>query len=212
MDLNQVWQDIVVNVQGFDFWGLLAFITGILAVVFLIRENIWTWPFGIIYTIISLFVFYESRLYGDLLLHVFFLILNIYGWVYWVKGKQSQTDDVPVSQMELKPALIILVITGAFVFLFGQLLTQIPNWLEGADPPSLPYWDSTTSMLSVTAMWLTARKKIDNWYYWFAIDVLATGIYFYKELYFYSVLYLIYIVMAVAGYLAWKKSLYLNKK
>ncbi len=212
MDLNQVWQDIVVNVQGFDFWGLLAFITGILAVVFLIRENIWTWPFGIIYTIISLFVFYESRLYGDLLLHVFFLILNIYGWVYWVKGKQSQTDDVPVSQMELKPALIILVITGAFVFLFGQLLIQIPNWFEGADPPSLPFWDSTTSMLSVTAMWLTARKKIDNWYYWFAIDVLATGIYFHKELYFYSVLYLIYIVMAVAGYLAWKKSLYLNKK
>lgn len=207
MDLNQVWQDIVANVQGFDFWGLFAFISGILAVVFLIKENIWTWPFGIIYTVISLFVFYESRLYGDLLLHIFFLVLNIYGWVYWVKGKKTESDEIPVTQLQLKPGLTILAISGVFIYLFGRLLLQIPNWFEGVDPPSLPYWDSATSMLSVTAMWLTARKKIDNWYYWFGIDVLATGIYFYKELYFYSILYLIYIVMAVAGYLAWKKSL-----
>lgn len=210
MDLNQIWQDIVANIQGFDFWGLIAFVSGILAVVFLIKEKIWTWPFGILYTVISLFVFYESRLYGDLLLHIFFLVLNIYGWVHWIKGKDKKDDELPVTQLRLKPAVTYLVITGVFLYLFAQFLIQLPVWFEGIDAPSLPYWDSATSTLSVTAMWLTARKRIDSWYYWFAIDVLATGIYFYKELYFYSILYLIYIVMAIAGYLAWKKSLKLN--
>lgn len=207
MNLNDIWQDILTNIQGFDFWGLIAFISGILAVVYLIKENIWTWPFGILYTIISLFVFYESRLYGDLFLHIFFLILNVYGWVHWVNGKSNSQEELPVTQLPLSLALLYLGLSGALIYGFAQFLMALPIWFEGIDPPSLPYWDSTTSMLSVTAMWLTARKRIDNWYYWFVIDVLAAGIYFYKELYFYSVLYLIYIVMAVLGYLAWRKNL-----
>lgn len=207
MNLNDIWQDILTNIQGFDFWGLIAFISGILAVVYLIKENIWTWPFGILYTIISLFVFYESRLYGDLFLHIFFLILNIYGWVHWIKGKSRTEDELPVTQLPVSMALLYLGVSGVLIYGFAQFLMALPMWFEGIDPPSLPYWDSTTSMLSVTAMWLTARKRIDNWYYWFVIDVLAAGIYFYKELYFYSVLYLIYIVMAVLGYLAWRKNL-----
>ena len=211
MELSQIWQDIVANVQAFDFWGLVAFISGILAVVYLIRESIWTWPFGLLYTIISLFVFYESRLYGDLFLHVFFLVLNIYGWVHWIKGKDKKEDDLPVTRLSVKQAGVYLLASAVGIYLFAQFLIMLPSWFEGIDEPSLPYWDSTTSILSVTAMWLTARKKIDNWYYWFAIDILATGIYFYKELYFYSILYLIYIVMAVMGYLAWKKSLNLNR-
>jgi len=211
MHLDEIWQDIVTNVQSFDFWGFVAFVSGILAVVYLIRENIWTWPFGIIYTIISLFVFYESRLYGDLLLHIFFLVLNIYGWVHWVRGKTKQEEELPVTQLSIKMGLFYMGISGVFIYLFAQFLIHLPVWFEGIDAPSLPYWDSATSTLSVTAMWLTARKRIDSWYYWFAIDILATGIYFYKELYFYSILYLIYIVMAIMGYLAWKKSLNLNQ-
>ena len=72
---------------------------------------------------------------------------------------------------------------------------------------SLPYWDSATSVLSVTGMWLTTKKKIENWYYWLIVDILATGIYMYKELYFYGILYFVYIFLAVAGYMAWKNSL-----
>lgn len=210
MTLNQIWQDILANINAFDFWGLVAFVSGILAVVYLIRESIWTWPFGILYTIISLFVFYESRLYGDLFLHIFFLVLNVYGWVHWVKGKEKKEEELSVTTLNFKEGSLFLLASGVGIYLFAQFLMQLPVWFNGIEEPSLPYWDSATSMLSVTAMWLTARKKLDNWYYWFGIDVLATGIYFYKGLYFYSVLYLIYIVMAVLGYLAWKKSLKLN--
>lgn len=207
MQFNEIWQDVVYNINQFNFWGIVAFVSGILAVIYLIRESILTWPFGIIYTIISIVVFYQSRLYGDLLLHIFYLVLNGYGWYYWRKGGTKAEGNIVITHSTVKSMSITLLITVLGVIVFAEMLIAIPAVFEGADPPALPYWDSATSILSVAGMWLTTRKKIDNWYYWFVVDVLATGVYFYKGLYFYSALYLIYIGMAVAGYLAWKKSM-----
>lgn len=207
MHLNEIWDGIVSGIGQLDIWGLAGLIFGVLCVLFLIKENIWTWPFGILYVLVSFVVFWQSRLYGDLLLHVFYLVLNIYGWYYWVKGKAGDKEEIAVTRQPSRLALITLGATAVSVFLFAQVLINIPNWFDGVEPASVPYWDSTTSMLSVTGMWLTARKRIDNWYYWFAVDVLATGVYFYKELYFYSALYFLYIGMAVAGYLAWRKTM-----
>ncbi len=207
MELNAFWQAIVDYAVQINFWELTGLITGLLAVIFLIKENILTWPFGIAYVLVSFVVFWEAQLYGDFLLHVFFLILNIYGWWFWVKGKKQPEESVQVTRMTIAKNFKVFGITVLGIFIFAQLLLGIPQWFEGASPASLPYWDSTTSILSVTGMYLTARKKIENWYYWLAVDVLATGIYCYKELYFYTTLYLVYIVLAFLGYLAWKKNL-----
>ena len=95
---------------------------------------------------------------------------------------------------------MLLLVSGAGTYLAGKLLVEFTD-------ASLPYWDSTTSVLSITAMWLTAKKKIENWVIWLVVDLLATGIYYYKGLYFYCILYLVYIGMAVAGYLSWRKSM-----
>ena len=206
MELNTFWQEIVNYAGQINLWELTGLITGLLAVIFLIKENILTWPFGIVYVLVSFVVFWEAQLYGDLLLHIFFLVLNIYGWWFWVNGRKKADEPIQITQMSLSKNLKILGLTLLGIVVFAQLLLTIPQWLDGASPASLPYWDSTTSILSVTGMYLTARKKIENWYYWLAVDVLATGIYFYKALYFYAVLYLVYIVLAFLGYLAWKKN------
>ncbi|MFT7382141.1 MAG: nicotinamide mononucleotide transporter [Roseivirga sp.] len=208
MHLNHIWQDIVSYVAQISIWELSGLVFGILAVVFLIKENIWTWPAGIAYVIVSFVVFWNARLYGDLILHVFFLVLNIYGWFYWVKGNQNSQSTVVVTGLTLRQNAIVFFLTIIGVFIFAQFLIKIPSMFEGVDPASLPYWDSTTSILSVTGMWLTARKKIENWYYWFAVDIIAAGVYFYKDLYFYSLLYFLYIGMAVVGYLAWRKTMH----
>lgn len=207
MQINEIWSEIVSTIQGLDFWGLSGLIFGLLAVYFLIKESVWTWPSGILYVMVSFVVFWEARLYGDFLLHIFFLVLNVYGWYYWVNGNKTDNQSVTITHSSTKHILLTLGLTAIGVFVFAQILIAIPDWFEGVEPPSLPYWDSTTSILSVAGMWLTARKKIDNWYYWFAVDVLAAGIYFYKGIYFYSVLYFVYIGMAVAGYLSWRKSM-----
>jgi nicotinamide mononucleotide transporter len=208
MHLDHIWQDIVSYATQISIWELSGLVFGILAVVFLIKENIWTWPAGIAYVIVSFVVFWDARLYGDFILHIFFLVLNIYGWIYWVKGNHNSQSTVVVSGLTLRQNAIVFVLTIIGVLVFAQFLIKIPSIFESVEPASLPYWDSTTSILSVTGMWLTARKKIDNWYYWFAVDIIAAGVYFYKDLYFYSLLYFLYIGMAVVGYLAWRKTMY----
>lgn len=207
MSFNDFWYEIVSYSETISFWELAGLVFGILTVVFLIKESVWTWPFGLAYVITAFVVFWEAKLYGDFLLHIFFLVLNIYGWHYWVHGKKKADEELTVTKMSNANLLKSLGFSVVGVFVFAQLLIRIPGLFEEMEPAALPYWDSTTSILSVTAMWLTARKKIDNWYFWFVINVLATGIYFYKELYFFSLLYFLYIGMAIMGYMAWKKTM-----
>ncbi len=173
---------------------------GIVCVVLLIRQNILTWPFGIAYVLVSFYVFYQARLYADLILHVFFLWMNIYGWYYWLAGKRGEDDDLQVTKESATTLLQLGIISILGIAVCGFLLDRYTN----AD---LAYWDSSTTVLSLSAMWLTARKKIESWHGWLVVDILATGIYFYKGLYFYMVLYLIYVGMAIAGYLSWKTSM-----
>lgn len=190
--------------------GLLEFISfvfGLLCVYFLIRQHILTWICGIIYVLISFYVFWQARLYGDFLLHIVYLILNLYGWYNWSLGRQQTAQDkMPVTISSARQSIILILLSIAGIYLFGQLLIRMSD-LFAVSEAALPYWDSTTTILSLTGMWLTTQKKLDNWVYWFIVDVLATGIYFYKGIYFYSLLYFIYIGMAIAGYLAWKKSM-----
>ncbi len=191
------------QIGGLEFAGLVF---GLLCVYFLIKENILTFITGIIYVLISFVVFWQARLYGDFILHIFFLVLNIYGWYAWVKGDKGD-GPLHVSTLSIKNNLIVLGVTAIGVILFAQFLISLPSMFPDLEPAALPYWDSTTSILSVTGMWLTARKKIENWYYWLLVDIIATGVYYYKGIHFYSLLYLVYIGMAIAGYLAWRKSL-----
>lgn len=173
---------------------------GLLCVWCLIKQNIWTWPLGIAYILISIYVFYTARLYADLVLHLFYLGMNIYGWYYWIYGKQEEETELPVTATPRKQMLFLLALSAVGVVISGTLFARLTD-------AALPYWDNTVTVLSLTAMWLQSRKKIESWMLWLAIDLLATGIYLYKELYFYSTLYLVYIAMAVAGYLAWRKSM-----
>jgi nicotinamide mononucleotide transporter len=196
--------EYVQNMALLEFVGLIF---GLLCVYFLIKESVLTFAFGIAYVIVSFFVFWQIQLYGDFILHIFFLVLNVYGWYYWINGKKEDEEELPITLTAAKPALFLAGFTFLGVIIFGLFLEHINFFFQGIAPSSLPYWDSTTSILSVTGMWLTARKRIDNWYYWLIVDVLATAIYAYKGIYFYSALYLLYIGMAVAGYKTWKKSM-----
>jgi len=170
-----MWQEALQYAINIDKLELAGLVFGLLAVWFLIKQNILTWPAGIIYIFISFVIFWRIQLYGDFILHVFFLALNIYGWYYWKKGSQDQ--EVPVTNLNIKTNVQLAIITGFGVLAFGYFLQQLPNLIEGLAPASVPYWDATTSIISVTGMWLTTRKKIENWYYWLVVDILAAGIY-----------------------------------
>lgn len=204
--MNQFTNEIISYAISIDLYEFLGLLFGLLAVWYLIKESILTWPAGILYVLVSFVVFWKIQLYGDLLLHVVFLILNAYGWYFWVYGKNANEKELPITDYSIKQNIILLFLSLLGIMLFGNFLTNIHLIWNHIPPASLPYWDATTSILSITGIWLMTKKKIENWYYWFAVDVLACGIYFYKGIYFYSFLYGVYIAMAVSGYLVWKKS------
>jgi nicotinamide mononucleotide transporter len=203
MGTQDYWEQLTSTVASLAIWEISGLIFGLLAVIFLVKENIWTWPMGILYVLVSFVVFYQEKLYADLVLHIFFLVLNVYGWVVWSKGKNTEVKSLAITNTKSTTTILLIAVSAIGIFLTGYLMSTYTD-------ASLPYWDSTTSILSITGMWLTARKKIENWYYWLAVDILATGIYYYKGMYFYALLYFIYIGLAVAGYLEWKK--YMKKQ
>ena len=184
-----------------EIFGLF---TGTLSIALLIRQNIWTWPVGIAYTLASLYIFFTAKLYADFALHVLFLIMSSYGWYYWLHGNNRFDSELSVSS-ESKKVLAYSIIICSFIIILTSNLFII---YTDAD---IPYWDNTTSCLSVLAIWLQSRKKIESWIFWLIIDILSVGIYFYKGLYFYSLLYSIYVVMAFLGYVTWLES-YRNDK
>jgi nicotinamide mononucleotide transporter len=187
---------------------MLGLVTGLLAVLLLIRQNIWTWPIGMIYAVVSVWVFAQARLYADLGLHLFYVGMNAYGWWFWLRGgavERSGDAELPVA---LTPArwhglLLGLGLVGAITL--GTLLARFTN----AD---YAYADSLTTSFSFVAMWMQARKYLECWWVWFGVDVVAAGLYLLKAqagetgLYFYAVLYLVYLGLAVLGWRAWRQS------
>ena len=178
-----------------EIFGLCA---GTISIALLIKQNIWTWPVGIAYTLASLYIFFTAKLYADFALHVFFLLMSFYGWYYWLQGNSRLDSELPVSREDKKVLAYSIIICSLAIIFASYIFTKYTD-------AELPYWDNTTSIFSVLALWLQSRKKIESWIFWLIIDILSVGIYFYKELYFYSLLYSIYVIMAFFGYAAWLK-------
>jgi len=197
--MDEIFRQIINYASRINILEAGGLLFGLLCVWFLIKDNILTWPCGIIYVLISFIIFWKAKLYADFGLHVFFLILNIYGWYFWLKGgkEKDKSSEVPISTIDYKWWIGLVIFSFFGIFAMGSLLSRTDA--------SVPFWDSATTVLSLVGMWLTARKKIENWHFWFIVDVLATGVYVYKGIYFYALLYLIYIGMAIAGYLSWKR-------
>ena len=189
-----------------DYWlqnwlEATGLVSGLLCVLLLIRQNIWNWPIGLLYSLVSIIVFYRTRLYADLALHVFYVTMNAYGWYYWVFAKRpADLPEVPVTRT---PLPLGLGLAGAVAVAAAALGWMLSNHTNAA----VPYWDSATTTMSFAAMWLTARKYLENWIVWLVVDVVSTGIYLYKDLEMYALLYCVYIAMAFAGWWAWRQSM-----
>ena len=123
------------------------------------------------------------------------------GWIDTDKDNVADIDDeLPVTNVTLRTAVILSMVTVLGIIAMGYFFAHFTN-------ASLPYWDSATTVMSLVAMWMTARKDLENWYVWLLVDVIATAIYLYKGLDFYALLYCVYIGMAFAGWWSWRQSM-----
>ncbi len=177
---------------------LLGALLGIAYIFFSIRQNILTWPTGLITSVLYSFVFFKSKLYADMGLQIYYVVISLYGWYYWLRGKKSEKNNsVPVRKTSRK---LWFILTGVSVLIYILLLIL----LKFTDS-DIAYLDALTTSLSLVATWMLARKYLEHWLIWIFVDLVSSGMYVYKNLWPTVVLFLVYTFMAYLGYLEWKK-------
>lgn len=188
--------DLWSQVNGLE---AVAVVFGLAYVVLSIRQSVWCWPAGLVNVSLFLVLFYQARLYADMGLQGVYIVLSLYGWWHWLYGGPGR-QEAPVTRTPRGEALLLAALTAGGTLALGTALGRLTD----AD---LPYWDSLTTCLSLAGQWLTARKRLENWLVWIVADALYVGIFFYKGLYLTLGQYAVFLVLAVAGYVAWKRTL-----
>ena len=181
--------------------ALEAFATvfGLLSVWFSMRENILVFPTGIINTSIYVYILFYAGLYGDMSINAYYFAMSIYGWYKWSQ-KTDNTHYIPIrnsTNREKIYSLALLISSFAIVYFI----------LENYTSSTVPCIDAFTTSIFFVGMWLMAKKVIDNWIYWIIGNIITIPLYIYKGLTITSFQYLIFTILAIAGYFAWKKQL-----
>ena len=194
-----------------DNWlGILGLASGLLCVWLLIKENIYTFPIGLLYAAITVVVMLETRLYADVLLNGYYVVMNAYGWYFWLRGSPDRVNDPETGNLAVAALPVPHMWRLALITLAGTAV--MGAYFDNYTDADFAYLDSLTTTASFVAMWMSARKYLESWIVWFAVDVISVGLYLTKAqvdatLYYYAFLYLVYLWMAVIGYRAWRRQL-----
>lgn len=173
--------------------------TGLLYIILSVRQSIWCWIFGIISSGLYLFVFFNSKIYADMTLQLYYVVMGVYGWWHWSRAdKKSGSTKILVTSLTLRSASILFALTSALFFVIAWFLIQF------TDSP-VPWIDAFTTSLSFTATWMLARKILEHWVIWIIVDAVSVGLYFYRGLYVSIILFAALTILAVYGYFEWKK-------
>ena len=179
---------------------LIAVSFGIASVIFAKNENILVFPIGIISTILYIIICYKFILYGDMLINIYYTLMSLYGWYVWsfkVSGENvvittSKKDDVVKSIFIFLSTIIII----SCIYVYFDRMRNMTDYL-----------DTFTSAIFFTAMWLMANKKIEHWIFWIIGNLISIPLYFVKGLGFSSIQFTIFLILAIIGYMEWKKNL-----
>ena len=175
----------------------------ILSLIYLylsIKQKISLWIFGFLSSAFYIVVFFQTKFYADMSLQFYYLVICVYGWFNWKNGKPGQGSELPASKTSKRLIIQLTIASIVIYFIYYVILAKFTD-------STIPKADSLVGMLSVVGTWMLARKLIENWLVWIVADGIATGLFFYKELYPTAFLFIIYTIMAMVGYLQWKKTI-----
>ena len=186
---------------SFIYLELFAVIMNITSVVYAKRNNILVYPTGLIGTGIFVYILLNFSLLGDTIINLYFFSMSIYGWYFWSRKK----DEVLVNKVsninrnEIKYLFILAISSLIFIYFVYNFFDKWNNWTA--------YVDNVTTAIFFIAMWLMAKRKVESWIFWIIGDLITVPLYFYKGLTISSIQYIIFLILAVLGYISWKKIL-----
>jgi nicotinamide mononucleotide transporter len=177
---------------------IIAVALGIANVGLLVRRSVWNFPFGMAMVALYSAIFWQARLYGEAGLQLFFFAVQAWGWRLWVRAG-GLVQMVRVSWMSWRARAASLAVVAIASLAIGSAMARLTD-------AALPYADATIAAASVVAQVLLAMRRIENWALWIAIDVLSIGVYLDRALYLTAGLYVVFLLLASAGLIAWAKA------
>jgi len=180
---------------------ITAVIFGLLSVWFAKKNTILVFPTGLINTSIYVFLLWKWSLLGDMMINIYYFAMSIYGWYHWTRSKDG-TIEFPIARItknEKKTALLLFIASTLFVTVVYLFFNKFTGWMS--------YLDTFITGVFFVGMWLMAKRKIENWILWIVGDLLSIPLYFVKGYTFTSLQYILFTLIAVYGYIEWKKIL-----
>ncbi len=193
---------------------------GILSVFFSIKKNIWVYPTGIVSTVIYVYLLYIAGLIGDCIINIYYTVMSIYGWILWAKNSEDKihvtVDWASQKEWILSFALFMMsLILITLIYYYKPFIENgfsIDRVTVGVHHLDWANWlDIFITSVFLVGMWLMARRRIESWIFWIIGDLASIPMYIYKGYGITSVQYLVFTVMAIVGFVAWKNS-YTNKR
>ena len=198
--MSQFLEGISIDL-GLEFF---AAVLGVISVWFAKKNKILVYPTGIISTLIYVWILFKNQLLGDLIINTYFFLMSIYGWFFWSRKYEGNFQN-NISRLNLNESIFGIIIF-IFSFISVKFIYNISNWQESY----VSSIDTLTTAIFCSAMWFMARRKIEHWTLWIVGDIISIPLYFYKGLYFTSIQYLTFTIIAILGFFTWLKEL--NKK
>jgi nicotinamide mononucleotide transporter len=190
---------------AFSLWGspvtwveLVAFVLSLAMVLCNIRVNVLAWPLAIAASLLYFLLFWDSRLYGEASLQLFFVIVALWGWWQWLRGRMADGAALRVRSLSPRARLGLL----AAVLLAWPLLGSL---LRHATDSDVPWWDALPTTGSLAGQWLLGRKYVENWPVWVAVNAVSVGLFAWKGLWLTVLLYGLFLLMALWGWRAWQR-------
>lgn len=199
-----MWEIFLNNVLQTSWQEWASTILQIVSVWYAKKNNIWVYPSGIVGVLLASYIYFfmaDPPLYADAILNIYYFFMSIYGWYYWVQ-KENDAYTYPIqwcNQKERMLGLMLFLISWLVIY---ELLINITN-------SNTPVLDSLVSSSAVTSMWWMAKRKIENWIAWIFSNLVAIPLNFYKGFMLFACMYILFLLLAVSGYLEW---VYVQKK
>ncbi|MDD2564693.1 MAG: nicotinamide riboside transporter PnuC [Salinivirgaceae bacterium] len=194
--------DVLVWLQV-NWIETLATIIGIIYLVFSVKQNILLWIFGLMTSLLYIYVYFNSQFYADMALQIYYVVISIYGWFHWSKGGENESTlkvSTASTTLMVKCVALTLVLWLGIYFLLS---------LTNSD---VPVGDAFTTAAAIVATWMLAQKLIENWLFWIVIDSVSLILYIHKELWPTVVLFGAYTLVAIIGYFKWRTDMYETQK
>jgi len=180
-----------------EYIEIIGALIGLLYLYLEYKASVYLWPVGIIMPLFYIYIFFISKFYADMSINIYYFLASVYGWIRWGK-KTEESKELSISYTPMKRLIHLFLMFAALFAIISWVLIRF------TDSP-VPFGDSFTTALSIIAMWMLANKYIEQWVLWIVVNVVSCILFVWKGLYPTALLYVVYSIVPVFGYIKWKQ-------